>query len=208
MLMNNGQNTRSYSPVPTEMSGQRTSPQEEPKEKLRELVSKQIAHEIISALTLTDLASSYCKMGLEGHKHKLYHKASKEFKENFDWRKYYYDLFEEAPKVEIEYESKELPKSIDDIYNRIYDLHMKDKENIHAMLKLVSENHMYEDMKLLLDAYQKCEQHEAELGAKMRRAQLFGYDVAYILCEDDKLHHEHKEYLKRKHKENEEHYLK
>lgn len=206
MLMNNGQNTRSYSPVPTDMS--RSSSAEDPKEKLKELVKEQIAQEVICALTLADLSEAYWKMGLEGHLHKLRHKSSKEYKENFDWRKYYHRLFDEIPKVTVEYESKDAPKSIDDIHNRMYELHLKNKENLQEILKIVDENHMYDDMKILLEAYKKCEEHEEHLETKMKRAQIFGYDVAYILSEDDKLKCEYEEHKRHKKKYKEEHHIK
>ena len=193
MIMNNGQNTRSYSPVPTEMSSQRTN-MEDPKAKLKELVKKQIAHEVLSALTLADLASAYWKIGLNGHKHKLYCMAEKEFAENFDWRKYYYNVFEECPHIVVEYESKDMPKSMDEIYNKMYELHAKTKENLHEILKIIDENHIYQEMKILLDSYAKCEEHEEKLESKMKRAQVFGYDVAYILEKDQEMEHHYKEY--------------
>jgi hypothetical protein len=207
MLMNNGQNTRSYSPVVAD-APKESMTKEEAKEKLKELVKEQIANEVIVALTLSDLAGSYWKMGLEGHKHKLYHKASREFKENFDWRKYYHDVFDELPHVHVEYESKDSVKSMDDVYNKMYELHLKSKENIHNILRLSSEYGIYTDMKLLHDAFTKCEEHEEKLEAKMRRSQMFGYDVAYILNKDDRLHCEYKEHKARKKYEHEHRTLK
>lgn len=197
MLMNNAQNVRSYSPVSAETS---RADSMNVKEKLKELVKKQIAHEVITALTLADMAHSYWKMGLEGYCYKLQHMASKEFKENFDWRKYYCEVFEEAPKIELQYESQELPKSIDEIYNKMYDLHLKNKENLHEMLKIANENHMYSEISTLMKAYSKCEEHQEKLEAKMKKSQIFGYDVAYILSKDEELKCEY-----RKHNEHEKH---
>lgn len=192
MLMNNGQNTRSYSPVA--MNTSTSSDSEEVKEKLKTLIKEQIEHEVICALTLSDLAGSYWKMGLEGHEHKMHHKSSKEFKENIDWKEYYHDVFEECPKIAVSYESKDSAKSIDDIYNQMYELHMKNKERLHEILKLVDEAHIYTDMHILLEAYRKCEEHEKHLESKMKRSQIFGYDVAHILSTDDKLKCEYEEH--------------
>jgi hypothetical protein len=136
-------------------------------------------------------------MGLTGHQCKLHHKARCEFDENFDWRKYYLDVFGEEPKIEVTYETKSVAKSLDDIHNRIYEMHVKNRENIREILKLTSEHHMYTDMDHLLHAYQKCEEHQEKLENKIRRAQMFGYDVAHILERDKELYYKYK----RKHEE-------
>jgi hypothetical protein len=194
--MNNGPNTRSYSPVPVDSAHQQRAgmPKEDPHEKLKVLVKDQIAHEVMTAMVYAELAEAYWKMGLMGHKYKMCHIAVEEFKETFDWRKFYHDVFDEVPKIVIEYETKDHAKSLDEIHNRLYDLYAKNKANLHAILMLVSEHHMYEDMNHLLKAYQKCEKYQKKLECKSRRAQTFGYDVSYILDHDEKLKCKYKHY--------------
>ena len=131
MIMN-GQNTRSYSPVSTNMPNPKA--EMDLKSKLKELVQEQLEHEIRASLVYSDLACAYWKMGLEGHKCKMCCIALDEFKENFDWRKYYYDVFEETPQIQIQYESKDTLKSLDDIHNKLYEMHAKNKERLCEIL--------------------------------------------------------------------------
>lgn len=202
MIMNNGQNSRSYSPVPTNVQSSQDT--ENPKLRLKELVKEQLEHEILTGLVLADLSCAYWKMGLVGHKCKMHCKALEEFEENFDWRKYYHDVFDEIPAIEIHYESKATPKSLDEIHNKLYELHVKNKDRLHKILKLSQEAEIYEDMHILLEMYKKCEEHEEKLDAKMKRSQIFGYDVSYILAKDcelkdkyEKHRHESHEHLEK-----------
>lgn len=199
MIMNNGPSTRSYSTVPVEAPKGKSVGDH--KEHLKELVKARIAMEVTIALTYCDLASTYCKMGLPGHKHKMEYKSSKTYKKICKWKDYYYHLFHEMPHVVYHYETKDVTKSIDDIYNQIYDLHVKSKENLVEILAATEESHEYANMKMLFDAYAECEEHEAKLESRMRRVQSFGYDVANILEEDNRLLKEYEKCMaiKRKH---------
>lgn len=203
MIMNNGQNTRSYSPVATSSNASRTQA-EDPKMKLKELVKEQMEHEILHSLIIADIACAYAKMGLEGHECKMHCNAVEEYKENFDWRKYYYNVFEEIVPMQIHYESKELPKSLDDIHNKLYEMHSKNKERLHEILELAHEAKIYTDMDLLIHMYKKCEEYEEKLETKMKRSQVFGYDVAYILAKDIELKKKYKHKMHKEHKEHEE----
>lgn len=194
-MLVNGQNTRAYSPVPVDPHQRAAmNTKEDPKEQLKMLVKNQIAHEIMAAMTYAELAEAYWTMGLMGHKYKMCHISVEEFKETFDWRKFYHDVFNEVPKITIEYETKDQAKSLDEIHNHLYDLYSKNKENLHAILRIVSEHHMYSDMGHLLKAYQKCEKYQKKLECKARRAQTFGYDTTYILEHDEKLKCKYKHY--------------
>ena len=69
MLMNNGPNTRSYSPaaVPTASQQRTDTSKDDPKERLKSLVKDQIACEIKAAMIYAELAEAYWKMGLLAH---------------------------------------------------------------------------------------------------------------------------------------------
>ena len=196
MLINNGQNTRSYSPVPAG----RSDSSENPEELMKKHVKKQIEHTLKSAITTCELSEAYWKMGLCGHMHKLHHKAHKMHKKVHKWSKYYREVFDECPKLELEYSSEELPKTVDGILNKLYELHVSSKENIDQILKLATENHVYSEMKLLLELYQDTEKAIEKLESKMRTVQVFGYDVANLLALDEEYLKMHKECEKRKEK--------
>lgn len=199
MIMNGQQNTRSYNPVPVDMSSQKKVSREAHVEKLKSLVKDQICHEIIHAMVLADLSSAYWKMGLEGYKHKAQCLSKMEFEENFEWRRYYEDVFDEIPNVMISYEHKDNIKSLDDIHTKMYDLICKSHENLEEILKTVEECGMYEDMELIFKAYNKSSCLKNKMESKMKRSQFFGYDVAYIMSRDKE--YRHKYYEKASHEE-------
>ena len=165
-------------------------------EQLKEAVLYQLKHEVTCALLFSDLADAYDKMGLIGHKCKMNHCAEHEFEENFCWRKYYVDIFEEYPKVDMEYKSMEHPKSLDEIHSRLHQHLTASKENIEKILKMSSELHLYSDMDLLIQMYQKSEHHLGKLECKIRRAQTFGHDVGYLYKLDDHYRHKYRKHKK------------
>lgn len=197
MLMNNGQNTRSYSPVPSQSKTESAS------DLLKKHIKKQISHEVMIMLTLNDLAESYWKMGLCGHMYKTQCKANMMNEMVHKWKCYYREIFDECAPIEVSYTSVEPLKTIDAIHNRMYELFTQSKQNMEKILEYSTENHSYSNMKMLLKIYNKCEKAIEKLEAKMRSAQTFGYDVAQILSVDREYVHKYKKHKKyeEKHKE-------
>lgn len=199
MIINNS--TRPYGPNSDDKASKmQAMSRVDAMEHLKDAVKLQIHHEIVCALTFSDLACSYDKMGLIGHKAKMNHCAEHEFEENFCWRKYYVDIFDEYPKVHLDYTSMEHPKSLDELHSRVHRTMTDSKENIEKILKLSTDAHAYSDMDLLIQMYQKAEHHLEKLEYKMKRSQTFGHDVGYMYKLDD--YYRHKYCKHKKHDDN------
>jgi hypothetical protein len=109
-------------------------------------------------------------------------------------------VFEEMPKISVQYEYKEHAKSIDDIHNKLYESISKAKESLEEIFKVVNMCHLFEEMGLLFDLQACYEEHKYILESKMKRSQMFGYDLAYILLHDEKHMDNHKRYERIKEK--------
>ena len=133
MMMNNGHGTRAYSPVPA-ISPKVGSAPGEAVERVKDLLKHQIQHRVVVALTLSDMSEFYARLGLHGHCMMLKCKAQCAFESSQWWQKYYSKLFNSYVRVSMNYESRDLPKSMDDLHSKVYDMEIQNRNNIEEIL--------------------------------------------------------------------------